>query len=304
MELNDLAVVIPTFNSLPFLKRTLTCLERQHPAPHPFRTVVVDDGSTDGTGEWLAAYTGALDLLAVTLPENRGRAAARNEGAKRSDRPLLLFLDGDMEFPEHFITSHCEAHLSERQVVIGKVVYRRDQSHRAYARYLEKRGAFKMAAGESIPGRYFLSGNSSLPRRLWEETNGFDERITGYGEDIDFGIRLTNAGAEMIYHPELTVTHLHLRNLHDTISTAYSYGHDSLPCLTAKHPQLVSELRLDRGAKGGISGFFFRVMLSAAVFKMISVITRLFSEWRVPTLFYSYLLYRSYVRGYRDAVEG
>ena len=74
-----LTVVVCTYQRLPGLRDSLQAVLAQDPVPGGSETLVVVDGSTDGTVEWLAARR-APGLRAI-VQENRGLAAARNRGA-------------------------------------------------------------------------------------------------------------------------------------------------------------------------------------------------------------------------------
>ena len=307
MKSKDITVIIPTYNSQELIRRTVASLEQQIPDPTSFRVIVVDDGSTDGTGVWLKSYSGCLRMDPVVLPENHGRPAVRNIGADRADSELLLFIDGDMEFGTGFVAGHAKFHSSDHTVVIGSAVYDRSLGNRGYARYIEGRGVHKLRSGQSddpvqpVPGRYFLSGNASLSKRLFDKIGGFDERFRTYGEDIDFGIRLASAGGQFIFVPELVLTQLHIRSLREVLTTAFAYGRASIPMLVDKHPELYRELRLDFPDKKGISGFIRRMIMSEPIFKSMTLVASVLNRYWAPAMLYSYLLFRSYYKGYQEA---
>jgi glycosyltransferase involved in cell wall biosynthesis len=84
-----ISVVIPTFNRLELLKQSLDSVRRQ--TFRDFEIIVVDDGSTDGTWEWLQ---GQEDLRSLRQP-NSGIAASRNNGAAAARGRWFAFLDHD-----------------------------------------------------------------------------------------------------------------------------------------------------------------------------------------------------------------
>jgi glycosyltransferase involved in cell wall biosynthesis len=89
-------VVIPTYNRLWCLPRVVAfylALEEVQ------RVIVVDDGSTDETGNWLKKSAKREPRLLPMLHErNRGASAARNTGADATQAPLVFFADDDMFF--------------------------------------------------------------------------------------------------------------------------------------------------------------------------------------------------------------
>jgi len=84
------SVIIPTFNRAAMLRRTLDTVLQQ--PFQDFETVVVDDGSTDGTIEYLRQIDGRVR---VCSPANKGPGAARNLGSKYAAGEYLAFLDSD-----------------------------------------------------------------------------------------------------------------------------------------------------------------------------------------------------------------
>jgi GT2 family glycosyltransferase len=84
------SVVIPSYNRLDFLRQALSSIWAQ--TFTDYEVIVVDDGSTDRTREWLVSQ--GEHVLAITQP-NRGPGAARNFGARHAKGTYLAFLDSD-----------------------------------------------------------------------------------------------------------------------------------------------------------------------------------------------------------------
>lgn len=303
MDASEVSVIIPTYNSLQFLARTIAALERQKPDPTSFEVVVIDDGSIDGTGSWLRSYSDRLRIRSESFPHNRGRSFARNRGVELASGSLIIFIDGDMEFGADFISGHASRHDGQAKAVIGRVLYNLVTGNRGYAKYLETRGAVKLKPDEPVPGRYFLSGNVSLPGSVIKNLGGFDPDIDVYGEDIDFGMRLETAGVPLSFAPELKVEHLHLRSIEEALVLAYEYGRKSIPRLIDKHPQLYHQLKLSWYHKKGLTGAVRKMFLAVPFFSTIKTTTRFMNSLSLPAKVYDYLLYRSYLYGYRDFVN-
>ena len=84
-------VVIPNWNGRHFLEECLEALRAQR--YEDFETLVVDNGSTDGSQELLRSRFPEVRLL--ELGENRGFAAAMNQGIGAVETPLVAFLNND-----------------------------------------------------------------------------------------------------------------------------------------------------------------------------------------------------------------
>lgn len=299
MNTDQVSIIIPTFNNLEFLKRTIRCLESQQPDPRQPEVIVVDDGSRDGTDTWIKQYEGLLSLSYIILKTNKGRGYARNRGVEKSSRELILFLDGDLEFENDFVQLHAKLHeVGKAIITIGTVKYRKITKNRAYARFLEGRGAVKLEKGETVPGRYFISGNACLPKAIFIEIGGFNEIDFDYGEDIDLGIRLFNAGYRIVFDSRLEVQHLHIRTLDKALQQWYNFGSQVLPILVRKYPDLRKELSLEALDKENTNLFLSRLFLAKPVFYLVYIFVYCMNDIYAPDILYKYLIFRSYLFGY------
>jgi GT2 family glycosyltransferase len=87
------AVIIPTYNLLRMLQQCLESLAETTKAHPPREILVVDDGSTDGTSDWLHRLGSPVRVLIHKKP--LGFAYSANEGAAAAQSPVLLFLNND-----------------------------------------------------------------------------------------------------------------------------------------------------------------------------------------------------------------
>ncbi|MCU0760467.1 MAG: glycosyltransferase family 2 protein [Steroidobacteraceae bacterium] len=99
-----LSVVIPCYDAAPFLAEALASVFAQ--GLDDVEVIVVDDGSTDGSGEIARRYDPRVVLLSQP---NAGIAAARNAGVARARSPWLAFLDADDLWTEGSLRSRLDA---------------------------------------------------------------------------------------------------------------------------------------------------------------------------------------------------
>jgi GT2 family glycosyltransferase len=101
------SVVIPTYNRKPILEKCLRALEQQTwMAPvEGYEVVVVDDGSTDGTLDWLRS-TDAFPHVRLFAQNHRGPSAARNLGVQEAQGDTIIFIDSDLVVTDCFLQSH------------------------------------------------------------------------------------------------------------------------------------------------------------------------------------------------------
>jgi glycosyltransferase involved in cell wall biosynthesis len=91
-----ISVVCPVYNSKNYVRQTIDALFAQ--VHLPYELIVVDDGSSDGTSEFLQAYVASLGTqveFVLLRNEHRGPGAARNAGIARARGNWIAFLDSD-----------------------------------------------------------------------------------------------------------------------------------------------------------------------------------------------------------------
>lgn len=216
----EVSVVIPTHDRLEVLAEVLSALARQQGAP-PFEVVVVDDGSADGTAEWLRRCDVGLRLRVLTQ-ENRGPAAARNAGVAVAAGRWVAFLGDDTVPAEGWLAAHRAAHRRHGDdphlAVIGYTGWHPRMRLTAFLRYINEYGLqFGYALirdPEDVAFNFFYTSNLSLPRDLLL-AEPFDLRFPyAAWEDIEVAYRLKQTkGLHMIYEPAATVAHYHPTDL-------------------------------------------------------------------------------------------
>jgi len=211
-----LSIVIPTRNRRATLAETLAALDAQAVDANAVEMIVVDNGSQDGTADWIRARSGRLACRLLIEPR-RGPAAARNRGIAASQGEVVLLLGDDMraagsELLEHHVRLH-DADRRPAYAVLGRVRWRQDRPATSFMRWLEHGPQFAFHALEpgAVPaGPYFYTSHLSVKKTALEQVGGFDERFPFAAvEDVEIGVRLERAGLELDYHPELLVEHDH-----------------------------------------------------------------------------------------------
>lgn len=244
-----LSVVIPTYNKLPLLERTLAALAAQELPANHWETIVVDDGSSDGTADFLAQWSGdpARNLRVVSPGRNVGRASARNLGIRAAAGQWILFLDDDILAPPGLLAAHLE--MLQRSPGCGTIGRVRTESALVdglHFHYLDSRGIAKIRQS-NVPARYFVTQNAAVPRRALLNINGFDEEFAAYGlEDMEVAFRLEEQQgiAFLPLHRPIPI-HVHHHTLDQLLSKRYEVGRQSLALLARLHPHRIREMRLD-----------------------------------------------------------
>jgi glycosyltransferase involved in cell wall biosynthesis len=217
------SVVIPTHNRIDALPEVLRALEAQAEEPEApsFEIVVVDDGSVDGTGDWLAGRR--LQVPSTVLrQENRGPAAARNAGVEAASGHRVAFL-GDDTVPEPgWLAAHRWAHRERGDLrelaVLGHTGWHRRIAVTPFLRYLNQRGAQfgygLIADRERVPFNFFYTSNISLSRELLL-AEPFDLGFPYPAwEDTELSYRLHRRhGLRLVYEPAAVTRHNHPTDL-------------------------------------------------------------------------------------------
>ena len=205
------SVVIPTYNRLPILKKCLKALEHQHLRENTvvtgYEVVVVDDGSTDGTLEWLDSHRQELSKVRSLSQDHLGPAAARNLGVEQAKGDTIIFIDSDLVVTENFLQAHADALVqgqqqlgSDRVFTYGWVINTNNFDNPSSEPY--KITDFSAA--------YFATGNVAIARKWLEEVGLFDTRFQLYGwEDLELGVRLKQLGLKLIKCPAAVGYHWH-----------------------------------------------------------------------------------------------
>ena len=205
------SIVIPTYNRLPILEKCLRALEAQKLSNknhiEGYEIVLVDDGSTDGTLNWLATHKDEFFHIRCFEQNHAGAAAARNLGVEQAHGDTIIFIDSDLVVLPNFLQAHTNALLQGREKLgndrfftYGAVINTCDFANPTAEPY--KITDFSAA--------FFATTNVAIPKHWLEEAGLFDTGFQLYGwEDLELGVRLKNLGLQLIKCPEAVGYHWH-----------------------------------------------------------------------------------------------
>lgn len=208
-------IIIPVFNQLHYTRQCLESL-RQH-TPISARTIFVDNGSTDGTAEYLR---GIQHLKVLRNSENLGCAAAWNQGVKASTSDWIVILNNDVLLTPGWLEGLLAAAKDGLDIVSpalreGPLNYELDSYALEFVRV-----AANMSRPNQPHGVCFL-----VHRGVFDAIGLFDENFRiGQFEDADFfqrareaGFKLATAGRSFIHHFG-SVTQNSLRSDNEVVS--------------------------------------------------------------------------------------
>lgn len=247
----EVSVVVPTFDRRDRLELVLGGLARQQ-TDVVFETIVVSDGCTDGTDDYLASGRTPLPVVALRQA-NAGPAVARNRGIAAARAELVLLVDDDLVPTPTLLQRHVEAHRAHRGgplVVIGPMLDPVDVALSpwvAWEQAMLRKQYDAMAAGRFTPtARQFFSANASLPRSLVMAAGGFDPSYRRL-EDVELAYRLEDHGATWVFAPDAAGHHHAERAYASWIAMAYDYGRNEVTLARRQHrPGVLETIRDER----------------------------------------------------------
>ena len=203
------SVVIPTYNRRPILEKCLLALEDQCLTAdlEAYEVVVVDDGSTDGTPDWLRQDAGRFPHVRLVEQAHGGPAEGRNRGVDHARGDVIVFIDSDLVVTPTFLASHAAAlrHSWDQ---------RGDRLCFTYGAVINTAN-FESPTAErhklrDLSWAYFATGNVAIDRQVLERSGLFDTGFRLYGwEDLELGERLRQMGVVLVKCPQAVGYHWH-----------------------------------------------------------------------------------------------
>jgi len=223
----ELAVVIVNYNAGEYLERCLASIE-EHRGDVELDVLVIDNASGDGSHT--AAAAAHPWVRSIENPTNVFLSPAWNQGLRETAAPYVLFLNPDTEWWKGTLADYLDvARTHVRAGIIGPLVRNSDgtvyPSGRVFPSVIDAVGhAFlgTLRPGNPFTRRYRMEGWDRLterevdwvsgccmlfPRRAFDEVGVFDETFPLYGEELDMGARLRDAGWSILFTPEVEILH-------------------------------------------------------------------------------------------------
>jgi N-acetylglucosaminyl-diphospho-decaprenol L-rhamnosyltransferase len=265
------AIYIPTFNARERLRMALRSLEVQS---RPADVVVVDNGSTDGTGETVRQEFPEVALL--ELGRNLGFGPALNRAVAEHPANPVILLNNDAEAEPRFVEAMLDGAAEGADCVAGVLVQEAAPGLIDSAGVVADRTLMgfdylhgePLEAAEAAPDPLGPTGGAALYRLdSFRAAGGFDERIFLYYEDLDLALRLRAAGGRCRLAAGARAVHAYSASLGAGSGEKYArtgwsrgymlrrYGVTSRPgralrALSAEAAICAGQLLADRTAKG------------------------------------------------------
>ena len=209
----QVTIIIPNYNGLSFMELCFNSLKKQ--TCKKFDILVVDNGSTDGSVEWLKDH----GIPSIFLEKNTGFSGAVNVGIRTAKTPYVILLNNDIETDPRYVENMLRFMQKNPKAFSASAkmiqMHHRELMDDAGDLYTLLGWAVQRGVGQSSKGydrsvRVFSScaGAAIYRREIFEEIGYFDEMHFAYLEDLDVGYRAKIAGYENWYCPNAVVYHV------------------------------------------------------------------------------------------------
>lgn len=198
-------IIIPSYNGKHLLQKHLP--DTVTNSPEAENIIVVDDGSCDGTAEYVQKNFPSVIFL--HHKNNLGFTKSVNLGVSASKADFIVLLNNDVSPQKDYLKSAIKHFIDDELFAVTF-----NEKNSSWPEVAWENGKLQFTRGEDKTALHvsaWASGGSSIIRRsLWDKVGGFDEVYSpAYWEDIDLGWRAWKMGFKIIWDPNAKVLHEH-----------------------------------------------------------------------------------------------
>jgi GT2 family glycosyltransferase/glycosyltransferase involved in cell wall biosynthesis len=227
------SVVIPNWNGRDLLEKYLPPLIEAIAGNPRNEIIVVDNGSADGSAEFVIERFPKVRLLA--LPANLGFGGGSNAGFEAAGNDIVIVLNSDMRVDRNFLQPLLDAFTDENVFAVSSQIFFSDPAKKREETgltqgwwsngFLRVRHVEDDAVNEPYPCFYPGGGSSAIDRRKFQELGGFDHLLRPfYLEDTDLGFMAWKRGWKVYYQPASKVWHEHRGTIGKKFPASYVEG--------------------------------------------------------------------------------
>lgn len=221
MSSPSVSIVITAYNVAPFIRATVDAALAQEQCD--CEVIVVDDGSTDGTRELLAAYGDSIQV--ITQPNSGGPARPRNTGIDRASGDFVAMCDGDDRPAPDAVAGALRVFAAMPDVDLvwgdfaicdaeGNPTGRRwSDTYTSFREHLEATAlphCYRLPAeavfAQLLQGLFLGTSSVVIRRQALKQVGPFDESLPN-GDDREMWLRLARGGARFVYRDQVAYTY-------------------------------------------------------------------------------------------------
>lgn len=227
----DFSVIVCTRNGR---DRIGHCLEavRNLAAAGGFETIVVDNGSVDGTADFVREYFSWVKLLEL---DSCGLSAARNAGAEVAIGEIMAFTDDDCAPDHEWLVRLARVFADPRFAAVGGPNLPPKPRNWHEAVVAAAPGAPSHVMLDDEEAEHLPGCNLAVTKAAFNVIGGFDPIFRTAGDDVDFCWRLRAAGFRLGFAPGAFVWHWRRSAIRGFLKQQIGYG-QAERLLIAKHP--------------------------------------------------------------------
>lgn len=218
------SIIVPVYNRPDEIDELLSSLTRQ--TFSDFEVLIIEDGSDERCKSVADKYSGRLNVR-YYFKENSGQGFSRNYGFERAEGDYFVVFDSDCIIPDHYFETVTRTLRSNRIDCWGGP----DRAHPSFTP-VQKAISYSMTSplttggirgGRKRIGQFHpRSFNMGISREVFEETGGY--KITRMGEDIEFSLRIIEAGFRTALIPDAYVYHKRRTNFSQFFKQLHFFG--------------------------------------------------------------------------------
>jgi len=199
-----ISIIIPTFNRKDWLQKAINAILRQ--ADHrDIEIIILDDGSSDGTRQYLKSLADEHNFIKVLLKNRLGPAKLRNLGVSISNAEVLCFLDDD-SIPDSGWFQELRDSIKNLDPIYAAV--------KGFVIPYNNSGLPKFLGEYIHVSDSWATNNIAFRKELFLKAGGFDTQFTfAAWEDLDLGFRLEKMGYKRFYNERMVISHPHEENI-------------------------------------------------------------------------------------------
>jgi GT2 family glycosyltransferase/glycosyltransferase involved in cell wall biosynthesis len=227
------SVVIPNWNGRDLLEKYLPSVIAALAGNPENEIVVVDNGSTDGSADYVRTHFPQVNLVA--LPKNLGFGGGSNAGFRAAKNDVVVLLNSDMRVASDFLAPLLEGFRDPAVFAVSCQIFfsdpnkLREETGLTQAWWqdgmLRVRHRDDPAVTDLFPCFYGGGGSCAFDRRKFLELGGFDPLLEPfYLEDTDLGFLAWKRGWKVLYQPRSVVYHEHRGTIRKKFTPDYIQG--------------------------------------------------------------------------------